>query len=83
MEQNPRIIDKYFSQFGEISRQELTELTHYLATEHIAALAENDATYAAVIEELFKRAGILLERIEQRIAVAQSVCWSTESTGVN
>lgn len=83
MEQNPHNIDRYFSQFGRISRQELTEVTQYLATEHIAALAANDATYAAVIEELFKRAGILLERSEQRMAVAQSVCWSTKSTGVN
>lgn len=83
MERNLDMTDEYFSQFGKISRQELSELTHYLATEHIAALAANDATYAAVIEELFERAGILLERIEQRMPVAQSVCWSTESTGAN
>jgi hypothetical protein len=83
MEQNPHMTDKYFSQFGTISGQEQSELTHYLATEHIAALAANDATYAAVIEELFKRAGILSEPTEQCMAVAQSVCWSTESTDVN
>jgi len=69
MEQGPLVLAKYFTQFDTISRQRLIELRQTLAAEYGEALAANDAMQVAVIEELFDRVEILLERIERRGAL--------------
>jgi hypothetical protein len=56
-------LDEYFQLFNVATRQEPIQLRRYLATEHVAALAADDITYAAVIEALFDRTESLLERI--------------------
>jgi len=69
MEPSPLVLTKYFTQFGNISRQQLIEVRQTLAAEYNEALAANDAMQVAVVEELFDRVESLLERLERRGAL--------------